>query len=153
MGWLNGHPFFIMIQENIKILSEYLSKQKNVTWRESKAFDEVVEHCIQLDNHYKDKTLHLERLASWYIDHMFELNQDHINEVSFEFVKSILLRKLIWILEIPAESNYTSIENNVMALDIKNNNKLKPNGAISEAVKLFIKDAIVYNTKDKYEST
>jgi len=142
-----------MIQEKIKILSEYLSKQKNVTWRESKAFDEVVEHCIQLDNHYKDKSLHLERLASWYVDHMFELNQDSVDEVTYEFIVGVLLRKLVWILEMPAESNYISIENNMMALDIKNNNKLKPYGAISEAIKLFVKDAIVYNTKDKYETT
>lgn len=142
-----------MIQERIKILSEYLSKQKNVTWRESKAFDEIVEHCIYLDNHYKDKTLHLERLASWYVDHMFELNQDHINKVSYEFVEGILLRKLKLILDIPAESNYTSIENNIMALDIQNNNKLKAHGAISKAIKLFVKDILLYHTKDKYETS
>ena len=130
-----------------------MSKQKNVTWRESKAFDEIVEHCIYLDNHYKDKTLYLERLASWYVDHMFELNQDHINKVSYEFVKGVLLRKLMWILEIPAEYNYISIENNMMALDIKNNNKIKPHGTISEAIKLFIKDTLVYHTKDKYETS
>tara|TARA_R100000951_G_scaffold8878_2_gene8035 strand:- start:3830 stop:4258 length:429 start_codon:yes stop_codon:yes gene_type:complete len=142
-----------MIESKIKILSEYLSKQKNVTWRESKAFDEIVEHCLCLDNNYKDKTLYLERLASWYVDHMFELNQDHINEVSYEFVEGILLRKLKLILEIPAESNYTSIENNIMALDIENNNKLKAYGAISKAIKLLVKDILVYNTKDKYETS
>jgi len=40
-----------------------------------------------------------------------------------------------------------------MALDIANNNKLKSYGSIPEAIKLFVKDAIVYNTKDEYEST
>lgn len=154
MGWLNGHPiFFIMIEQKIKILSEYLSKQTNLTWRESKAFDEIVDHCMQLDNHYKSKSLHLERIASWYIDHTFELNQEYIDEVSYEFIKNILLRKLELILQMPAESNYVSIENNMMALDIKNNNELKPYGAISEAIKLFVKDIIVYNTKDEYETT
>jgi hypothetical protein len=154
MGWLSGHPiFFIMIENKIKILSEYLSKQKNLTWRESKAFDELIEHCIYTENHFKDKTLHLERLASWYIDHMFELYQDDISEVSYEFVKRFLLNKLAMVLEMPSESNYISIENNIMALDIRNNNKLKPVGAISEAMKLFVKDAILYNTIDKYETT
>ncbi len=124
-----------------------------MTWKEKKAFNDVVEHCTALDNHYKDKTLYLERLASWYIDHMFELNQDHIDEVSYEFVKHILIDKLSFILKTPSEYNYDSIENNIMALDIRNNNKLKPYGSISEAIELFIKDAIVYNTKDEYEST
>ena len=124
-----------------------------MTWKEKKAFNDVVEHCTALDNHYKDKTLYLERLASWYIDHMFELNQDHIDEVSYEFVKHILIDKLSFILKTPSKYNYDSIENNIMALDIRNNNKLKPYGSISEAIKLFIKDAIVYNTKDEYEST
>ena len=124
-----------------------------MTWKEKKAFNDVVEHCTALDNHYKDKTLYLERLASWYIDHMFELNQDHIDEVSYEFVKHILIDKLSFILKTPSKYNYDSVENNIMALDIRNNNKLKPYGSISEAIKLFIKDAIVYNTKDEYEST
>jgi hypothetical protein len=142
-----------MIENKIKILSEYLSRQNNMTWKEKKAFNDVVEHCTALDNHYKDKTLYLERLASWYIDHMFELNQDHIDEVSYEFVKNILIDKLSFILKTPSKYNYDSIENNIMALDIRNNNKLKPYGSISEAIELFIKDAIVYNTKDEYEST
>ena len=124
-----------------------------MTWKEKKAFNDVVEHCTALDNHYKDKTLYLERLASWYIDHMFELNQDHIDEVSYEFVKHILIDKLSFILKTPSKYNYDSIENNIMALDIRNNNKLKPYGSISEAIELFIKDAIVYNSKDEYEST
>ena len=124
-----------------------------MTWKEKKAFNDVVEHCTYLDNHYKDKTMHLERLASWYIDHMFELNQDHIDEVSYEFVKHILIDKLSFILKIPSKYNYDSIENNIMALDIANNNKLKPYGSISEAIELFVKDAIVYNTKDEYEPT
>jgi len=142
-----------MIENKIKILSEYLSKQNNLTWKEKKAFNEVIEHCTSLENHYKNKTLHLERLASWYIDHIFELNQEHITEVSYEFIKHILVDKLCFILSTPSEYNYTSIENNIMALDIANNNKLKPYGSISEAIKLFVKDAIVYNTKDEYEST
>ena len=124
-----------------------------MTWKEKKAFNDVVEHCTALDNHYKDKTLYLERLASWYIDHMFELNQDHIDEVSYEFVKHILIDKLSFILKTPSKYNYDSIENNIMALDIRNNNNLKPYGSISEAIELFIKDAIVYNTKDEYEPT
>lgn len=124
-----------------------------MTWKEKKAFNDVVEHCTALDNHYKDKTLYLERLASWYIDHMFELNQDHIDEVSYEFVKHILIDKLSFILKTPSKYNYDSIENNIMALDIRNNNNLKTYGSISEAIELFIKDAIVYNTKDEYEST
>jgi hypothetical protein len=84
---------------------------------------------------------------------MFELYQDDISEVSYEFVKRFLLNKLAMVLEMPSESNYISIENNIMALDIRNNNKLKPVGAISEAMKLFVKDAILYNTIDKYETT
>ena len=124
-----------------------------MTWKEKKAFNDVVEHCTYLDNHYKDKTMHLERLASWYIDHMFELNQDHIDEVSYEFVKHILIDKLSFILKTPSKYNYDSIENNIMALDIANNNKLKPYGSISEAIELFVRDAIVYNTKDEYEPT
>ena len=142
-----------MIENKIKILSEYLSKQNNMTWKEKKAFNDIIEHCTALDGHYKDKTLHLERLASWYVDHMFELHQDHINEVSYEFVKHILIDKLCFILSTSSEYNYRSIENNIMALDIANNNKLKSYGSIYEAIKLFVKDAIVYNTKDEYEPT
>lgn len=142
-----------MIENKIKILSEYLSKQKNVTWKESKAFDEIVEHCINLDNHYKEKTLYLERLASHYVDHVFELNQDHINEVSYEFVTQILLRRLKLALEVPSEYNYKSIENNILGLDILNSNKIKDYGSVSDAIKLFIKDVIVHNTKDRYETT
>jgi hypothetical protein len=142
-----------MIEKRIKILSEYLSNQKNVTWRESKAFDEIIEHCLYLDKHYKDKTLYLERFASWFVDHMFENNQDHIDEVSYEFLNNIILRKLVLILQLPAELNYSSIENNIMALDMRNNNKLKEQGSIPEAIKLFIRDCIAYNTKDIYETT
>ena len=142
-----------MIQEKIKILSEYLSRQKNVTWKESKAFNELIDHCTLLDNHYKDKTVYLERLASHYIDHIFELNQDHINEVTYEFITKILLRKLKLALEMPSEYNYKSIENNVLGLDIRNNNELKDYGSVSGAIKLFVSDTIVHNTRDEYEST
>ena len=44
-----------MIENKIKILSEYLSKQNNMTWKEKKAFNEVIEHCTSLENHYKNK--------------------------------------------------------------------------------------------------
>jgi len=142
-----------MIENKIKILSEYLSKQKNVTWRESKAFDEMVEHCIRLDNHYKEKTLYLERLASHYIDHIFELNQDDISEITYEFITKILLRRLKLALQTPSEYNYKSIEHNVLGLDIQNNNKIKDYGSVSEAIKLFVMDTIVHNTKDEYETT
>jgi len=142
-----------MIDNKIKILSEYLSKQNNMTWKEKKAFNDIIEHCMSLDNHYKDKTLYLERLASWYVDHIFELNQDYIKEVSYEFVKHILIDKLRFILKTPSSYNYNSIENNMLALDIRNNNKIKPYGSVSEAIELFVKDTIVYNTKDKYEPT
>ena len=40
-----------------------------------------------------------------------------------------------------------------MALDIENNNKIKAYGAISKAIKLLVKDILVYNTKDKYETS
>tara|TARA_R110002074_G_scaffold32991_3_gene91895 strand:- start:148 stop:576 length:429 start_codon:yes stop_codon:yes gene_type:complete len=142
-----------MIQEKIKILSEYLSKQKNVTWKESKAFNELIDHCNLLDNNYKEKTVYLERLASHYIDHIFELNQDHINEVTYEFITLILLRKLKLALEIPSKYNYRSIENNILGLDILNNNKIRDYGSVSVAMKLFVRDTIVHNTRDKYEST
>lgn len=124
-----------------------------MTWKEKKAFNEIIEHCTALDTHYKDKTLYLERLSSWYVDHMFELNQDHISEVSYEFVKHILLDKLKFVLNTSSEYNYRSIEHNIIGLDITNKNKLRPYGSIAEAFKLLIKDVIVYNTKDKYEPT
>jgi len=154
MGWLNGHPiFFIMIEERIKILSDYLSKQNNLTWAERKAFNDVVEYCYQLEKNFNDKTIYLERLCSWYIDHMFELYQDSIDEVSFEFIRDIILRKLKFILKSSPEYNYLSIENNILALDIRNGNKLKPYGSVKESMKLFVRDVIVYNTDNKYETT
>lgn len=154
MGWLNGHPiFFIMIEERIKILSDYLSKQNNLTWAERKAFNDVVEYCYQLEKNFNDKTIYLERLCSWYIDHMFELYQDTIDEVSFEFIRDIILRKLKLILKSSPEYNYLSIENNILALDIRNGNKLKPCGSVKESMKLFVRDVIVYNTDNKYETT
>jgi len=154
MGWLNGHPiFFIMIEERIKILSDYLSKQNNLTWAERKAFNDVVEYCYQLEKNFNDKTIYLERLCSWYIDHMFELYQDTIDEVSFEFIRDIILRKLKLILKSSPEYNYLSIENNILALDIRNGNKLKPYGSVKESMKLFVRDVIVYNTDHKYETT
>lgn len=154
MGWLNGHPiFFIMIEERIKILSDYLSKQDNTTWREKDAFNDVVEYFSLLENTLNDKTIYLERLCSWYIDHMFELYQDTIDEVSFEFIRDIILRKLKFILKSSPEYNYLSIENNILALDIRNGNKLKPYGSVKESMKLFVRDVIVYNTDHKYETT
>jgi len=154
MGWLNGHPiFFIMIEERIKILSDYLSKQDNTTWREKDAFNDVVEYFSLLENTLNDKTIYLERLCSWYIDHMFELYQDTIDEVSFEFIRDIILRKLKLILKSSPEYNYLSIENNILALDIRNSNKLKPYGSVKESMKLFVRDVIVYNTDHKYETT
>jgi len=154
MGWLNGHPiFFIMIEERIKILSDYLSKQDNTTWREKDAFNDVVEYFSLLENTLNDKTIYLERLCSWYIDHMFELYQDTIDEVSFEFIRDIILRKLKLILKSSPEYNYLSIENNILALDIRNGNKLKPYGSVKESMKLFVRDVIVYNTDHKYETT
>ena len=154
MGWLNGHPiFFIMIEERIKILSDYLSKQDNTTWREKDAFNDVVEYFSLLENTLNDKTIYLERLCSWYIDHMFELHQDTIDEVSFEFIRDIILRKLKLILKSSPEYNYLSIENNILALDIRNGNKLKPYGSVKESMKLFVRDVIVYNTDHKYETT
>jgi len=154
MGWLNGHPiFFIMIEERIKILSDYLSKQNNLTWAERKAFNDVVEYCYQLEKNFNDKTIYLERLCSWYIDHMFELYQDSIDEVSYEFIRDIILRKLKFILKSSPEYNYLSIENNILALDIRNGNKLKPYGSVKESMKLFVRDVIVYNTDNKYETT
>ena len=154
MGWLNGHPiFFIMIEERIKILSDYLSKQDNTTWREKDAFNDVVEYFSLLENTLNDKTIYLERLCSWYIDHMFELYQDTIDEVSFEFIRDIILRKLKLILKSSPEYNYLSIENNILALDIRSGNKLKPYGSVKESMKLFVRDVIVYNTDHKYETT
>ena len=144
--------FFIMIEERIKILSDYLSKQNNLTWKERKAFNDIVEHCYQLERNFNDKTVYLERLASWYIDHMFELYQDSIDEVSYEFIRDILLKKLIFILKSSPEYNYLSIENNMMALDIRNGNKLKAYGSIRESMRLFVRDIIVYNTNNEYET-
>jgi hypothetical protein len=142
-----------MIEERIKILSDYLSKQNNLTWAERKAFNDVVEYCYQLEKNFNDKTIYLERLCSWYIDHMFELYQDTIDEVSFEFIRDIILRKLKLILKSSPEYNYLSIENNILALDIRNGNKLKPYGSVKESMKLFVRDVIVYNTDHKYETT
>jgi hypothetical protein len=142
-----------MIEERIKILSDYLSKQDNTTWREKDAFNDVVEYFSLLENTLNDKTIYLERLCSWYIDHMFELYQDTIDEVSFEFIRDIILRKLKLILKSSPEYNYLSIENNILALDIRNGNKLKPYGSVKESMKLFVRDVIVYNTDNKYETT
>jgi len=143
--------FPIMIERQVRILSDYISRQNNATWREKQAFNDLVNHCEMLDSNYKDKTLYLERLASWYIDHIFELNQDHIKEISWEFFKHILLDKLAIILNTPSQYNYNSLENNILGLDIQNGNKLKPYGSVSRASELLIKDIIVNNTKDKYE--
>lgn len=138
-----------MIEQRIKTLSDYLSKKSDVTWREKEAFNQIIEHCLITQNHYNNKTRYVERLMSWYIDHMIELNQDEIDEVSMEFIQFILT-KLKWILESPAESNYMSIENNVIALDIKNNRNIRPYGQISESIELYVRDIINYNTIDKH---
>ena len=81
------------------------------------------------------------------------MNQDHIDKVSYEFIKHILLDKLKIILNTPADLNYQSIENNIFSLDISNGNKLQKQGDVSQAMKLYIRDIILYNTKDKYETT
>lgn len=142
-----------MIEERIKILSNYLSEQGNVNWRVNEAFNQIVDHCYMLEDNYNDNTLYLERLASWYVDHILELNQDHIKQLSYEFVKYILMDKLKFILNTPAEFNYRSIENNVFALDVANGNEIKDNGKVAEAMRLFIRDIIMYNTGKKYETT
>jgi len=142
-----------MIEKRIKILSDYLTEQNNVPWRVNNAFNDVIDHCAMLDNNYKDKTKYLERLASWHIDHMIELNEPSLDELSFEFVKHILLDKLSLILKTPSKYNYISIENNVLGIDIENNNTIREQGKISEAIRLFIKDVILLNTKDEYGTT
>lgn len=142
-----------MIDKRIKILSDYFSDKNNVSWRVLEALNYIIDYCTMLDKNYQDKTVYLERLSSWYIDHILELNQDHIDKVSYEFVKHILLDKLKIILNTPADLNYQSIENNIFSLDISNGNKLQKQGDVSQAMKLYIKDIILYNTKDKYETT
>lgn len=142
-----------MIDKRIKILSDYFSDKNNVSWRVLEALNYIIDYCTMLDKNYQDKTIYLERLSSWYIDHILELNQDHIDKVSYEFVKHILLDKLKIILNTPADLNYQSIENNIFSLDISNGNKLQKQGDVSQAMKLYIKDIILYNTKDKYETT
>lgn len=57
------------------------------------------------------------------------------------------------ILKTGAEYNYMSIENNIMGIDIENNNTLKKQGEISEAMRLYVKDVLLFNTKDQYETT
>jgi len=81
------------------------------------------------------------------------LNQDDISEITYEFITKILLRRLKLALQTPSEYNYKSIEHNVLGLDIQNNNKIKDYGSVSEAIKLFVMDTIVHNTKDEYETT
>jgi len=142
-----------MIDKRIKILSDYFSDKNNVSWRVLEALNYIIDYCTMLDKNYQDKTIYLERLSSWYIDHILELNQDHIDKVSYEFIKHILLDKLKIILNTPADLNYQSIENNIFSLDISNGNKLQKQGDVSQAMKLYIKDIILYNTKDKYETT
>lgn len=142
-----------MIDKRIKILSDYLKEQNNVPWRVIDAFNNIVEHTVLLENNYQEKTKYLERLASWYVDHMIELNEPELDKISYEFVKHILLGKLALILKTGAEYNYMSIENNIMGIDIENNNTLKKQGEISEAMRLYVKDVLLFNTKDQYETT
>lgn len=142
-----------MIDKRIKILSDYLKGQNNVPWRVIDAFNNIVEHTAFLENNYQEKTKYLERLASWYVDHMIELNEPELDKISYEFVKHILLGKLALILKTGAEYNYMSIENNIMGIDIENNNTLKKQGEISEAMRLYVKDVLLFNTKDQYETT
>lgn len=142
-----------MIDKRIKILSDYLKEQNNVPWRVIDAFNNIIEHTSFLENNYQEKTKYLERLASWYVDHMIELNEPELDKISYEFVKHILLGKLALILKTGAEYNYMSIENNIMGIDIENNNTLKKQGEISEAMRLYVKDVLLFNTKDQYETT
>ena len=83
-----------MIDKRIKILSDYFSHKNNVSWRVLEALNYIIDYCTMLDKNYQDKTIYLERLSSWYIDHILELNQDHIDIVSYEFIKHMLLDKL-----------------------------------------------------------
>ena len=142
-----------MIDERIKIISDYLANQNNVPWRVSEAFNNIIDHCTLLDNNYRDKTKYVERLSSWVVDHIIELNEPTLKRVSLEFVKHILLGKLSLILKTPSKYNYNSIENNILGIDIENKNPIREQGKVSEAMRLFIKDVILFNTKDKYETT
>ena len=142
-----------MIEERIKVLSNYLSEQGNINWRVNQAFNQIVDHCYVLQDTHNYNTKHLERLASWYVDHILELNQDNIKQVSYEFVKHILMDKLKFILNTPAEFNYRSIENNIFGIDIFNGNDIKKQGEVAESIKLFVKDVITYSTGKKYERT
>jgi len=142
-----------MINQRIKTVSDYLASQNNVPWRVSEAFNYMIDHCTMLDKNYKDKTKYVERLASWFIDHMIELNEPDLDKISYEFVKHILLDKLAFILNTESKYNYISIENNILGIDIENNNPIKQRGEVSEAMRLFVKDVIAFNTKDQYETT
>jgi len=142
-----------MIEKRIKILSDYLKEQNNVPWRVIDALNNIIEHTLLLENNYQDKTKYLERLASWYVDHMIELNEPSLDKISYEFVKHILLDKLGLILKTDSKYNYMSIENNIMGIDIENNNALRKQGEVSDAMRLFVKDVLLFNTKDEYETT
>ena len=113
-----------MIDQRIKTVSDYLASQNNVPWRVS-GLQSYYDHCTMLDKNYKDKTKYVERLASWFIDHMIELNEPDLDKVSYEFVKHILLDKLAFILNTASKYNYISIENNILGIDIENNNPIK----------------------------
>ena len=141
-----------MIKEDLETLSNYLSNRKDIGWRERKAFNSVVQYFDKMDNRFLDETVYIERMASWIIDHIFELNQDSIKEVSYGFVKNILLTRLSLILKMPSEINYRSLENNILAIDIQNRNEIKKQGSVSEALKMFIKDVIVNSTTKEYET-
>lgn len=141
-----------MSEKNIKILSDFIKKSKNATWREQKSFNEIIEHISLLEMNSNDKTIYLERICSWYVNHILELNSDHITEVSYEFFTDIILKKLKLILKIPSDYNYLSFENNVLGIDLSNKNKIQKHGVVRKAVKLFILDVMAYETKTDYET-
>lgn len=141
-----------MSEKNIKILSDFIKKSKDATWREHKSLNEIIEYISLLEMNSNDKTIYLERICSWYVNHILELNSDHITKVSYEFLTDIILKKLKLILKIPSDYNYLSLENNVLGIDLANKNKIQKHGAVREAIKLFILDVMAYETKTDYET-
>jgi hypothetical protein len=140
-----------MIEKDLKTLLEVV--EKNGTWKQKKAYNNIVNHCDFLDNNFKEKSEFVEKFVAWYIDQSLMTNIDKWESLSELHIKKLLLDKISFILSYPIEKTLRSIEYSVLYIDLSNNVEPKEQGFVSSTFKDIIRDYVAKKTKDNYATT
>ncbi len=88
------------------------------------------------------ETILLERMCAWFVHHVFEQNEDNLDNLSSLFVEWQMLRKIDSILDTDAKFYYERLDVNVFAHDVVNKNKMRKPGDIAKSMQSLIRELI-----------